>query len=401
MFISYESRLLSALERGSKKEIDSIFKDSIDSILPASFTAYMDMIIDKKAMRRQDIAQRADLSRSYSYKLLTGEKRTKDRDKIILLCMALEMILDEVQTALDLYPFPRLNTHIKRDTLIALAIKNKKNIDELDEWLSIANLPLLSRSKTEDLCTFPPNRSTNKSKDKVYSKHKESNLKERGILMEVMSERCTSTFMCDGMYAYDAEMAVKNDEGKLVYLHANYSYGDHFTVADVSIYDWMTNESDEEPNVTFIEEYDSLESALSSKYADFFIKLDKMTDDVKNNADNYDDDTANFGWRCVGKVEDGDIILFCEVYGPQEKEYAQVKYFTTSNKYLFSVSKESYFKLFELGEEFYKIMIGHEKTVHFIQEDVTLEQAEKSIYKPAFLWLKDKVEQYEKHLNNK
>lgn len=293
MFISYENRLLSALERGSKKEIDNIFNDSIDPILPASFTTYMDMIINKKVMKRQDIAQKADLSRSYSYKLLTGEKRTKERDKIILLCMAIEMTLDEVQTALDLYPFPRLNTNLKRDTLISIAIKNKKSIDELDEWLNKMDLPLLSRSKTEYPGFFPPNRSTKKSKDKVYSNHRETNYKERSIPMEVLSERCTSTLMCDGMYAYDAELAIKNDESKIVYLHANYSYGDHFTIADASIYDWMTTESDEEPNVTFIEEYDNLESALSSKYADFFRKLDKMTDDVKNKVEQYEKHLKN------------------------------------------------------------------------------------------------------------
>ena len=39
--------------------------------------------------------------------------------------------------------------------------------------------------------------------------------------------------MCQGMYAYDEEMVVKDDEGKIVYLHANYSYGDHFTVLNI------------------------------------------------------------------------------------------------------------------------------------------------------------------------
>ena len=34
------------------------------------------------------------------------------------------------------------------------------------------------------------------------------------------------------------------------------------------------------------------------------------------------------------------LILFCEVYVPDVKEYAQVQYFTLSNKYLFSVSSE-------------------------------------------------------------
>jgi transcriptional regulator with XRE-family HTH domain len=399
VIVNYETRLLSALERGSKKEIDNIFNNGIDPLIPLSFTSYMDMIIHKKGMKRQDIAQRADLSRSYSYKLLTGEKRTKDRDKIILLCMALEMAIEEVQTALDLYPFPRLNKQIKRDTLIILAIKNKKSIDELDEWLDKLELSLLSRSKSEDLGNFPPNRSIYKSKDNVQSNHSRKIGEERSTYMEVISKRGTSTLMCQDMYAYDAEMVVKNDEGKIVYLHANYSYGDHFTVSNASIYDWMTTASEEEPKVTFLEEYDSLESTSNSKYAGFFQELDKMTDEVKVKTDSDDDDTANYGWRCVGNVEGGKIILFCELYIAEQKEYAQVQYFPSNKKYIFSVSKESYFKLFELGPELYEAMIGRKKIVHFVEEGITLEQAEKSLYAPGYSWLRDKVKEYERHLN--
>lgn len=398
MIANYENRLLLALERGNKKEIINLLNNGIDPLIPTSFTSYMDMIIERKGIKRQDIAQRADLSRSYSYKLLTGEKRTKDRDKIILLCMALEMVLEEVQTALDLYPFPRLNSQIKRDTLIIIAIKVKKSIDELDKWLSNVELPLLSRSKSEELSNFPPNRSKIDSKDKLQYTHSERICEERSEYMEVISKRGTSTLMCESMYAYDAEMVVKNKEGKVVYLHANYSYGDHFTVGDGSIYDWMTQGSEDEPNVTFYEEYESFEEASSSRYASFFQELDKMADEVKEKRDSYEDDTANYGWRCVGSFEE-ELILFCEVYSTKDNLYAQVKYFSTSDKYIFSVSKESYFKLFELGEDLYEAFMGHKKTVNFVEQGLTLEQAENSIYAPGYSWLKDKVKEYERHLN--
>ena len=42
--------------------------------------------------------------------------------------------------------------------------------------------------------------------------------------------------LTEGSYAYDAEMKVELNSDKCIFLHANYSDGDHFTVADESFF---------------------------------------------------------------------------------------------------------------------------------------------------------------------
>ena len=49
-----------------------------------SFYQYMTSMIARSGFSRLQIAQRANISRDYTYKLLNGGKRTDERDYIIL-----------------------------------------------------------------------------------------------------------------------------------------------------------------------------------------------------------------------------------------------------------------------------------------------------------------------------
>ena len=69
-----------------------------------------------------------------------------------------------------------------------------------------------------------------------------------------------------GMWAFDAE-AIVEDNGKTLYIHANW-YDDfkHYTVSERSMFDFMTGASGEDPEVQYLEEYQSLRGAAKSKY---------------------------------------------------------------------------------------------------------------------------------------
>lgn len=100
--------------------------------------------------------------------------------------------------------------------------------------------------------------------------------------MRIICERCKVTTACAGMEGLDAEIHLELEGGKRLYLHENCYEGTHFSVAETSIYDFLTSRGNvEDPGeVEFIEEYDSLEEAVSSKYYGYFKKLDSMTEDL-------------------------------------------------------------------------------------------------------------------------
>lgn len=114
-----------------KKEEDKLI---INPLL--EFINYMKKLIKDKDMNKRDVFYLSDIPVNYGYKLLLGEKRTKQRDVIIRICFAAKFDINELQEALRLYEMPELYNRIKRDKLILEAFeKELKTIDALNEYL--------------------------------------------------------------------------------------------------------------------------------------------------------------------------------------------------------------------------------------------------------------------------
>lgn len=108
------------------------------------FINYMKKLIKKKGMNKRDVFYLSDIPVNYGYKLLLGEKRTKQRDIIIRICFCSKFDMNELQEALRLYEMPELYTRIKRDKIIAEAFKKKlKNIYAFNEFLIKNNVEQL------------------------------------------------------------------------------------------------------------------------------------------------------------------------------------------------------------------------------------------------------------------
>ena len=101
-----------------------------------TFFGYIDSLLAKKGMKRQDVLIRANLSQKYGYKLLSGEAHTSDRDKILRICFSMEMSLKETQRALKLYGMNALYPKVKRDVVLIVALGQKMfDIDQVNEML--------------------------------------------------------------------------------------------------------------------------------------------------------------------------------------------------------------------------------------------------------------------------
>ncbi len=95
--------------------------------------------------------------------------------------------------------------------------------------------------------------------------------------MKINYMRAACTLACS-TYAYDAEMKVEIDNNKVLFLHANYSDSEHFTVAEKSFFEFMVGEESEMEEGNFLEEYESLKDTYKSTYYKLFQALDAFTD---------------------------------------------------------------------------------------------------------------------------
>lgn len=113
------------------------------------FTAYMRIKLREKGITQQNVFLAADIPERYGYKLISGEKRTVQRDVILRICLAAEFELVEVQEALLLYGMAPLYARIPRDCAFIVVFNNQiYDIYEVDFILRVNNLfPVLSRGQ--------------------------------------------------------------------------------------------------------------------------------------------------------------------------------------------------------------------------------------------------------------
>ena len=116
-----------------------------------SFIEYFKILFKEKGVTQQKVFVEAEIPERYGYKLLSGEKRTRQRDVILRICFAAGFSLRETQKALKKYRMPELYAKIPRDALIMIAFNERVgSISEINKLLEQNQLPPLKTSGTKE-----------------------------------------------------------------------------------------------------------------------------------------------------------------------------------------------------------------------------------------------------------
>ena len=137
------------MEKKSTEELENILgntsPDSIEAFLQEHsdnmidqekpFAKYLHQIISRNGLTQQEVFIQADFPERFGYKLLSEEKRTKQRDYILRICYAAKMTLEETQRALTLYGMEYTSVHVP--------------MRPLDEYCSKGLKPSLATSRED------------------------------------------------------------------------------------------------------------------------------------------------------------------------------------------------------------------------------------------------------------
>ena len=118
--------LTNILKKTKPEHLDTYFKNTAEEVLEQDnpFAAYMRSTVREKGLRFQEVFLRADVSEGYGYKLISGEKHTRQRDTILKLCLGAGFTLDETQRALKIYGMSPLYARFPRDAVLISAISS-------------------------------------------------------------------------------------------------------------------------------------------------------------------------------------------------------------------------------------------------------------------------------------
>lgn len=133
------------------KNFDAYCKENAVGSVEGDFTVYMKNIFSEKKLTQQLVFLRADVPERYGYKLLSGEKRTRQRDIILRICYAAEMSLAQTQQALRKYEMPELYAKLPRDALLMIIFNERPgDVLEVNEILKEHGMEALRTSGVQN-----------------------------------------------------------------------------------------------------------------------------------------------------------------------------------------------------------------------------------------------------------
>lgn len=134
-------------------EFSQYCKDNEKSMMTdeKGFSIYFKELFKQKEISQQTVFLKADIPERYGYKLLSGEKRTKQRDVILRICYAAEFSLEETQRALKKYGMPELYAKVSRDAMLMIIFNERPgNVLDINELLKENGMEPLRTSGTQD-----------------------------------------------------------------------------------------------------------------------------------------------------------------------------------------------------------------------------------------------------------
>ena len=107
-----------------------------------NFSEYFFHILKEKEITESMLIRNSQIQRTYAYQILTGTKNP-GRDKVIALCLAAHMNLDETQRALTLANLGQLYPRRHRDSILIFALEQCLDVQQTNELLFEENEDIL------------------------------------------------------------------------------------------------------------------------------------------------------------------------------------------------------------------------------------------------------------------
>lgn len=136
---------LSEFEKYLREQKDSLAEDD------EAFSVYVKNLLADKGITQQSVFLKADIPERYGYKLLSGEKHTRQRDILLRIFYAGEFTLEETQRALKKYDMPPLYSKKPRDALLMIIFNERPgSIIDVNELLNKNDMEPLRTSGLQD-----------------------------------------------------------------------------------------------------------------------------------------------------------------------------------------------------------------------------------------------------------
>jgi len=117
-----------------ESDIDSYIKENQPYFVDRSITELLSELYDHQNISKAEQARRASMSEVYLHQLFSG-RRKPSRDKLLCLCIGMELTIDETQRLLKEAAYAQLYPRIRREAIIYHGIVHHTPLDEINDKL--------------------------------------------------------------------------------------------------------------------------------------------------------------------------------------------------------------------------------------------------------------------------
>lgn len=114
--------------------INLYLKENESYFIDLSVTEFLNEYLNAKKLTKSKIIKEAEINEIYGYQIFAGS-RMPSRDKLLSICIAMEMTFDEVQSVLKIGGFAPLYPKSKRDSIIIHGISSSLGVLDINNLL--------------------------------------------------------------------------------------------------------------------------------------------------------------------------------------------------------------------------------------------------------------------------
>ena len=118
----------------SDSDIDSYIKENESYFVDRSVTEMLTGFYERRNMTKSQLAQRSCMSEIYLHQIFSG-RRKPSRDKILCLCIGMDLSIEDTQRLLKEASFAQLYPRIRREAIIYHGIVHHTQLNEINDKL--------------------------------------------------------------------------------------------------------------------------------------------------------------------------------------------------------------------------------------------------------------------------
>ena len=118
----------------SDSDIDSYIKENESYFVDRSVTEMLTGFYERRNMTKSQLAQRSCMSEIYLHQIFSG-RRKPSRDKILCLCIGMDLSIEDTQRLLKEASFAQLYPRIRREAIIYHGIVHHTTLNEINDKL--------------------------------------------------------------------------------------------------------------------------------------------------------------------------------------------------------------------------------------------------------------------------